>query len=172
MFMHIEGDEYKTTFNIQNNQFNNNFNESNQHTEKPNLISGAIIATEIHSITNTSLNNNANIFAYDNKDLQVNPLSYVDHYGHTQTKEFPESDFFPTFKFTDSKILTVSVAFSSSAHFSFSDYFTKSDKFSNSLVFSGTNILSESIGFTKSDLFFIVNIINKIKYFYWFRNIF
>ncbi|KAK8878570.1 hypothetical protein M9Y10_005350 [Tritrichomonas musculus] len=161
--MYVEGDDPGTSFTIIKNNFNENYNPKNYDND-PNIIYGAVITTEINTITKDSIRppgntENYNFFAYSNTNLKVNEISYVDHSGRTITKEFTASDYFPTEPFSLSLVFSNSFAFSLSNEFTDSNTFKPSETFSNSDYFLGskpfskTDILSKTGEFTYSEHF-------------------
>lgn len=149
--MYIESDDDPgTTFTFDDNNFFDNYNESNYVSDKFNLY-GAVITTELHSITEDDFKNCH--FSYLNDNLHVNKVSHVDHYGKTPTKQFTESDYFPSNGFSDSSSFSNSNYFSKSNGFTSSGKFIKTNDFTSSLSFSKSNDFTESNTFTKSDNF-------------------
>lgn len=88
--MYVEDDDIGKRFTIIKNNFNENYNPKNYDND-PNIIYGALITTEINTITKDTIRppgntENYNYFAYSNTNLKVNEISYVDHSGRTITK--------------------------------------------------------------------------------------
>ncbi|KAK8892681.1 hypothetical protein M9Y10_029921 [Tritrichomonas musculus] len=79
---YIEGDDsiQNVDVEIHENRFIDNYNENNYINGNKNKINGSVIATEIFNIQEKQLINDNN-FRYTNKKIEVDELSYVDHYG-------------------------------------------------------------------------------------------
>ena len=146
--IYIEGDDPGTVFNIESNNFTDNYNFSPDVSSDPNITIRGIIATEIHSVPKSI--ENTNLFI----KVQSKKLVYVDHYGNRITKEFTESDVFTySVKFTESQLFSKSNDFTNSGKFTKSTDFSQSHKFTNSKEFSNSDKFSKSQIFSYSDRF-------------------
>lgn len=156
--MYFEGDEPNhLVINIMTNDFIDNCNKNN-HNENEHIIYGAVITTELFSISEQQINQDNN-FKYCIPDLYVRNISYVDQYskalkqGFSQSNGFAESNTFPTKYFTDSFAFTKTFEFSQSNEFKETDSFSQSNEFKETEVFSLSNNFSPSLTISNKQTF-------------------
>lgn len=148
----IEGDDLGTNFNIENNIFIDNYNLSNSDIDST-IISGGVIATEIHSIKINQDPLKKNHFSSSN-NIKVNEIVYIDHYGNTPSMNFTYSEYFSNSNyFSNSRFFSNSDLFSESPVFTETDYFSRSNIFSPSKHFSESEYFSQTQFFSKSNYF-------------------